>query len=117
MNWPWAKTAARINLRSRTTGIEISVEVQGPTRKDYEGALSWGKHELERLDAEATAPKKYESWIPIADGDPFPPKIRATILNYRDGWVRYSLPYRPDKRMKLELFIKIYKKEPNNDPG
>lgn len=71
-------------------------------------------------DAEAQPPVAGEQWF-LTDGSPWPklPKVPATILDARDGWVRYRLgrvggAY-DDQRMELEMFLRIYKKFERQD--
>jgi hypothetical protein len=59
----------------------------------------------------AQVPKPGEVWA-LGDGSPWPVVGRgATILDVKDGWVRYSLGGRhSDERMEQRYFVKIYKK-------
>lgn len=50
------------------------------------------------------------------DGDPFPPKdgvCDVVILDYKDGWVRYSMNrVFKDNRMQEDSFRRCYRKLP-----
>lgn len=56
-------------------------------------------------------PSAGEKWR-INDGDPFPPKSTATILEVSDGWVRYRIGegmMLDDERMLVKRFIGVYR--------
>ena len=56
-------------------------------------------------------PLKDERWS-IPDGSPWPLQdSEVTILDCKDGWVRYSRHYIfKDERMELDMFLRIYAK-------
>lgn len=61
---------------------------------------------------EEIIPKPGERWN-LSDKSPWPlnyPGVK--ILDVKDGWVRYYMGrIFPDERMKLEMFLSVYKKE------
>lgn len=64
------------------------------------------------MKREKIIPAAGEQWALHIDGDPFPSRYGpVTILEVKEGWVRYS--FRSvflDERKPLESFLNIYKK-------
>jgi hypothetical protein len=58
-------------------------------------------------------PAPGEKWEMFDEGDPFPSKYPpVTILNVKDGWVRYSMGkmFFNDERRTVKSFVLIYRK-------
>lgn len=68
--------------------------------------------ELELRRKPRRSPVPGESWRLYNNGDPFPPKSLVTILDVRDGWVRYKIGSGNmwgDERMEISMFSEVYR--------
>ena len=68
--------------------------------------------ELEPKPKPQRSPVPGEKWRLYNGGDPFPPKSLVTVLDVKDGWVRYKIGSGEmfgDERMKVSTFSEVYR--------